>query len=210
MVRSLDIPVPLEKGTEPPAALLASRLGSRAAAERAILSVSQELGVVDAPENVSAAIALTKLGMDMDRIAKSLDWREFEEYCAMALSASGYCVKRNIRLRKPTRQIDIVAESSVLLLSIDCKHWTRGTGMGGLWTLAEAQAERTRMYGVYVSKRGEGRPLLPMLLTLLDNRVRVVGGVAVVPLQALRGFLSTVSRFDEEFAIIPTTGTRLP
>jgi Restriction endonuclease len=208
-VRSLDIPVPPGKGAEQPTDILVSRLGSRDAARRAILAVAQEFGASDDLESVSAAIALTKLGADLGRIADSLDWREFEDYCGMTLSASGYGVRRNVRLRKPPRQIDIIAESAVLVLSIDCKHWRRGTGPGGLFFLAEAQAERTRKYGAEMSKRGEGRPILPMLLTMLDNQVRVVGGVPIVPLQSLRAFLSSVSRFDEELSFIPTTGTRL-
>jgi len=200
-VRSLDVPVPVD--AESSEELLASKLGSKAAAQRAALSLTEELGLPpDAPRSVSAALALTRLGTDLDRIARSLKWDEFEQYCAMAVSAAGYTVRRNVRLRKPTRQIDIIAESPVLVLSIDCKHWRRSAGEWGLGAPALAQMERTKMYALG-SKTGKNRACLPMLLTMVDNQVRVVEGVPIVPLQGLREFLATVSRFDEGLAFVP-------
>jgi nuclease-like protein len=199
-VHRLDIPVPAD--VESPEELLASKLGSRAAARRAVLELVEELRLpAGAPESVSAALALTRLGADLDRIARSLKWDEFEQYCGMAISAAGYAVRRNVRLRKPTRQIDIVAESPSLVLSIDCKHWRKTEGEWGLAAPAIAQVERTKMYA-RGSKPGKDRAYLPMLLTMMDNRVRVVEGVPIVPLQALREFLASVSRFDEGFSFI--------
>jgi Restriction endonuclease len=199
-VRRLEIPVPA--GAESPEEYLASKLGSRAAARRAVLAVAEELGLPPgAPRSVSAALALTRLGADLDRVARSLSWGEFEEYCASAVSAAGYAVRKNVRLRKPARQIDIVAESPSLVLSIDCKHWKRGAGAGRLEAPAFAQAERTRMYAE--SRRPEdARAFLPVLLTLVDSRTRVVGGVPVVPILALREFLASVSRFEEGLSFI--------
>ena len=197
-VRTFDVPVPAD--SESIGEYLVARLGSKAAADRAILEVAGELGLpLDAPRDVSAALALTRLGGDLERIARSLAWDEFEDYCAMAIAAAGYAVKRNVRLRKPTRQIDIIAESPSLVLSIDCKHWRRGSGPGSLRAPAAAQAERTKMYA---NRSGGGSRHLPVLLTMVDNQVRVVDGVPVVPLQALRGFLASVSGFDEGFSFI--------
>jgi Restriction endonuclease len=199
-VRTLDIPLPAEP--RPLEEVLASRLGSNAAARRAIVEVAGEFGVpADSTQSVSAALALTRLGCDVDRIARSLAWREFEDYCAMAISAAGYAVSRNVRLRKPTRQIDIVAESPSLVLSVDCKHWQRSAGAAGLAGPALAQAERTRLY-VERSRNAGTTTFLPVLLTMVENQVRVVEGVPIVPLQALREFLSSVSRFDEGFSFI--------
>jgi hypothetical protein len=199
-LRTLDIPVPSD--SEPLDEYLASKLGSKAAAKRVIIEVAGEFGLpADAPRSISAAVALTRLGCDLDRIAKSLAWREFEQYCAMAISAAGYSVRRDVRLRKPTRQIDIIAESPSLVLSIDCKHWRRGTGPASLGAPAVAQVERTRMYVERSSPRG-GMAFLPVLLTMMDNQVRIVEGVPVVPLQALREFLASVSRFDEGLSFV--------
>ncbi|MDG6967263.1 MAG: restriction endonuclease [Nitrososphaerota archaeon] len=197
-VRRIDVPVPDAQASS--SVVLESILGK----ERALLAaeeVARELGLAPgAPRNVSSALALTKMGRDPGSVAASLSWGEFEEYCAMVIAAAGYSVTRNVRLRKPTRQIDIVAESPSLVLSVDCKHWRRTAGPAGLEALALAQEERTRAYAGRA--RPGGAPCLPVLLTMLDNQVRVVAGVPVVPLQALRGFLSSVSRFDEGLSLV--------
>jgi len=199
-VRRLEIPVPADARS--PEAMLASKLGSRSAARRAILALQEELRLPpDAPASVSAALALTRLGADLGLVARSLKWDEFEQYCAMAISAAGFTVRRNVRLRKPTRQIDIVADSPTLVLSVDCKHWKRSAGEGGLIAPALAQVERTKIYALGLDQV-KGRALLPMLLTMVDNQVRLAEGVPIVPLQALREFLATVSRFDESLSFV--------
>jgi Restriction endonuclease len=199
-VHRLEIPVP--SAPVPLDRYLASRLGSDAAARREAQEVAEDLGLPpDAPPSVSAALALTRLGADLDRVARSLAWDEFEEYCASVVSAAGYSVRRNIRLRKPTRQIDIVAESFSLVLSIDCKHWRRSAGAGSLEAPAAAQTERTRLYAESRRPR-DRRAFLPVLLTMEDNRTRVVRGVPVVPLLALREFLASVSPFEDGFSFI--------
>lgn len=206
-VRVLEIPVPAE--TDQLSKLLESKLGSKVAARRAVLAAAEEFGLPDdAQRRVHTALALTRLGADLDVIAKGLAWDEFEEYCASAVSAAGYAVLRNVRMRKPARQIDIIAESASLVLSIDCKHWRRSAGHGSLGAPALAQAERTRMYAQR-RRPADPRAFLPVLLTMVDNQVRVVSGVPVVPLVALREFLASVSPFDEGFSFVrgqPTSG----
>jgi len=197
-VRTFDVPVPQETST--PRERLESRLG-RSAAARAAAQVARDLGVPqDTAPEVSAALALTRLGADLGEVARSLKWDEFEDYCAMAISAAGYSVSRNVRLRKPTRQIDIVAESPTLVLSVDCKHWRRGAGARGLAEPALAQAERTKIYSQRLGN--EGKAFLPVILTMEDNFVRSVEGVPVVPLQALKEFLASVNRFDDSFSFV--------
>lgn len=166
----------------------------------AIAEVSEELALSDdAPREVSAAIVLTKLGVDLPTALGTLAWREFEDYCAAAISAAGFQVSTNVRLRKPTREIDIVGTSPSLVLSVDCKHWGRAAGPSGLESLAGAQAERTLNYA---RARGVSAPLLPVIVTLVESRVRVVAGVPVVPIAALKSFLASVSPFEEGFAYV--------
>ncbi len=197
-VRSLDIPVPEASPT--PEQVLSSKLGSRAAADRSMAAVADELGISqEAPSSALAAIALAKLGAELDAVAKSLEWEDFEAFCAIVLAASGYEVKRNVRLRKPTRQIDIVAESPSLVLVVDCKHWQRGFGISGLEPVISAQAERARLL---LRGHSKAKPHLPVIITVLDNQARVVGGVPVVPLQGLKDFLSTLNRFDQELSFM--------
>lgn len=197
--RTIDIPVPRQLNPE---ALLASRLGSKRMADRALLEIIRELRLApSAPKSVVAAVALARLGGDLDLAARSLSWRDFEDFCAMVIAASGYRVRRNVRLRKPTRQIDIVAESSSLVLAIDCKNWRKGIGPASLEPAALAQTERTRML-LEKATAAQGTAYLPVLLTVLDNQVRVLDGVPVVPLHGLKEFLASVSPFEDSFSFV--------
>ncbi len=162
--------------------------------------LSDEVGLSPKPCAVLAALAQIRAGRDAESVSRGLTWSEFEEFCAEALSAAGYAVRRNVLLRKPRRQLDLLAESPTMGLSIDCKHWKRGVGTATLERLALAQAERTRQYKSRLDAPDKG--MLPMLLTMVDNGTRVVRGVPVVPLFALRDFLATVSRFDDEFLFV--------
>jgi hypothetical protein len=193
--KTFDVPVP---EAEPLEKVLATKLGSAAKATAAMHELAAELNLrPGSPEPVLAALALARLGLDIDRIAESLDWKDFEDLCAAAMVAAGYRVTKNVRLRKPTRQIDIVAESTDFALVVDCKHWRRSVGAAGIGPVALAQAERASL----LERSLPGKAALPVILTMVDNRVRFVRGVAVVPVVALRDFLSSVSRFDEGFAL---------
>lgn len=151
------------------------------------------------PKSAVAALVLARLGGDVDLAARSLNWVDFEELCALVVGASGYSARRNVRLRKPTRQIDVVGESSSLVLVIDCKHWRRGGGPSVLALAAEAQAERTKALAERTGAANR-RAHLPVVLTLQDSRLNVLGGVPIVPLRALREFLTSVNRFDPRFS----------
>jgi restriction endonuclease len=163
-------------------------------------SSREEPVVARGPGAVMAALAQIRAGRDVESASSGLTWSEFEEFCAEALAAAGYTVTRNVQLRKPRRQLDLFAESSTMGLSIDCKHWRRGVGLTTLGRLARAQVERTRQYKTRLDATKKG--ILPMLLTMVDNGTRVVDGVPVVPLFALKDFLATVNGFDEELLFV--------
>jgi Restriction endonuclease len=164
------------------------------------LESSDEIGLEPNQGAVHAALLKVSAGRDPESVSRGLSWAEFEDFCAEAVAAAGYSVRRNVLLRKPRRQLDLLAESPTMGLSIDCKHWRRAIGTAKLERLALAQAERTRQYKTRLDAPDLG--ILPMLLTMVDNEARVVSGVPVVPLVALRDFLATVNRFDDDLLFI--------
>jgi restriction endonuclease len=175
-----------------------SRGESRAAA--LLEDLSTQLGLhPGTADRVLTAIALIKTGATPESVSSLMTWAEFEEFCAGLLKASGYSVKKNILMTKPRRQIDIFAESSGLALSVDCKHWGKGFAPSTLERVAAEQIERTTLYKKKMALR---LPVLPVILTLLDAPTRLVSGVPVVPIFALRDFLASVSRFEEGMEIL--------
>jgi hypothetical protein len=175
-------------------ALLEKRCGSEEKAAATLEEISLELGLGSKePTNSLAALALIRLGHDGEKVASLLRWNEFEDLCAKLLSSSGYEVRRNIVLTKPRKQIDLFAASSLISLSVDCKHYTKWISSYSLVKFAEDQLERTLLYK---ERRGHRGPVLPMILTLFEASTTVVEGVPVVPLLKLRNFLHSVNPYD--------------
>jgi len=175
-------------------ALLEKMCGSRTAASESLDGLALELGVQGTRQTSSlAALALIRLGRDAESVASLLQWNEFEELCSKLLCAAGYEVRRNIVLKKPRKQIDLVATSSLISLSVDCKHYSRGISQSSLARFAREQLERTKQYK---EKRNHSGPLLPVILTLTEGETKFVEGVPVVPLLKLRSFLQSVNPYD--------------
>jgi len=175
-------------------AQLEKRCGSREKASATLERFSLELGLAGTPQTYSlAALALIRLGQDSEEVASMLQWNDFEDLCAKLLSSYGYEVRRNIVLTNPRKQIDVLAFSSLISLSVDCKHYARGISPYSLAKFAEDQLERSKLYKEKKSHKG---PILPIILTLIEPSALVVEGVPVVPMLKLRDFLQTVNPYE--------------
>lgn len=172
--------------------LLSKRCGSKERASTLLETTALDLGLgMDAVSNQALhAVALVKTGYPLENVARVLSWRAFEGFCANILRASGFQVSENVFLKKPRRQVDIVARSGSLALSVDCKHWRKSIGDSGLWAFAREQRERSEAVRRQVGN--DGVPIASVLLTLLDEQPRILDGVAVVPLLSLRDFLISI------------------
>lgn len=174
--------------------MLERRCGSPSEAATLLENLSTELGLRGgAPSNPLAALALIRLGRDSEEVAALLRWNEFEDLCAKLLSSYGYDVRRNVVLTKPRKQIDLFAKSSLLSLSVDCKHYVTRIGAYSLAKFAEDQRERSQLYK---ERMGHTGPVLPVILTLSEAETEFVEGVPIVPILKLRSFLQSVNPYD--------------
>ena len=178
---------------------LISRAGSVRRADMVLDEVRLVTGVTgDSDENCLAALGLMMLGMDPASVARDVTWQEFESLCAAILRASGYSVRKGVTLKRPRRQIDIIAESATLGLSIDCKHWKNSPAASSLTGLVDAQVQRTLLYkrNVKLDRRRAPHPA-DAPYSYLTSQTRVVDDVPVVPIILLRDFLLNLSRYDD-------------
>ena len=140
------------------------------------------------------AVSLCSLGVPPEEVSSLLSWKEFESFCADVLRSSGFEVRENVRLRKPTAQIDIVARGTSIVLSIDCKHWKRGASASVLAKVAGDQHRRNKQLRTTIP---EAPPIVSVVITLAQQTDRFASGAAVVPLFALRSFLNSVDEYLE-------------
>ena len=172
-------------------------LGAETASTRRALSwVERELGIAVTEDNARAvrAVAALRAGAPPEEIAKILDWKEFEGFCASLLRARGFRVEENVTMRKPRVQVDLLARSSTVALVIDCKHWGRTVGPSTLGTVAEAQAKRAdRLRG----RLDQIEPMVVVIVVLSNEATRYVNGAAIVPIFALADFAGNVEGYTD-------------
>jgi len=175
--------------------LLVKRTGSTEGAMSAISDVAFRMGE---PEAVSsdeqlAGLALCAWGEDIERVSKSLTWRDFERFCSGILRTRGYRVRQNIYLRKPRAQVDVFGISESISIAVDCKHWVRAAGYAGLAKQVEAQKARATRLHESLDHIG---PIASVILVLVDQGARFVDGGAIVPVFAFGDFLDNVEAFQ--------------
>jgi len=174
--------------------LLVKRTGSTEGAMSAVSEVAFRMGepnLVTADEQL-AGLALCAWGEDIERVSKSLTWRDFERFCSGILQARGYRVRQNIFLRKPRAQVDVFGMSDGISVAVDCKHWARAPGYSILARQVEAQKTRTARLHESLDRIG---PIASVILVLVDQGARFVSGGAIVPVFAFGDFLDNLEGY---------------
>lgn len=143
---------------------------------------------------VLLALYRVAAGVPEEEVAKSLDWRDFERFCAQLLRANGYSVEENVHLRRPRAQLDLVATGPFFVINLDCKHWKRAPSYAALRGFALAQLKRSRLLR---QSMGGGKPIVSAILSFSESKGEFIEGVAVVPIRAVRSFLETVESYSE-------------
>jgi hypothetical protein len=146
-----------------------------------------------------AGLALCAWGEEIERVSKSLTWRDFERFCSGILQGRGYRVRQNIFLRRPRAQIDVFGVSDGISLAVDCKHWARAAGYSGLARIVEAQKGRARRLRESLDDHG---PIATVILVLLDEGERFVSGGAVVPIYTFGDFLDNVGAYQDQLELV--------
>lgn len=162
--------------------------------EAKVSRAAEDLGLLNPTEGVRAlrGIVAVEAGVRPEAVAKFLDWRDFETFCACLMGARGFEVERDLRLTKPRAQVDILARSPSVSLLVDCKHWGRERGSGALRQVVERQRARALLVR---SRFRHLEPLAVVVLSLAEEQARFVDGGAVVPIRTLGDFLDNLATY---------------
>ncbi len=174
--------------------------------------LKDEVGGDPINDPVATALALIRVGLSPEKAAALLDWRKFEDLCLRGFQLSGMKALKGIRFSFDSRryEIDILGTLNKLILSADCKMWSKGTSPK-VYKLREAamkQLERTKLLvrvlkttkieGIEV-RRGESL-VIPVIVTWLDFNERFSDGVPIIPLYALPNFLDNIWNIVNEIS----------
>ena len=165
---------------------------------------------IGSKSRVQLALEVARAGRLRD-VAKALTWQEFESFGAECLSEAGFRVEKNVRIKGDGRawQIDLIGYRGELVLAIDCKHWHTSGYESRLAPHAEHQRNATAHLLTTLAKttndRGEKLQGLAAILTLLEPSTRFLENSALVSVEQLPGFLSSVTPHDMNLPLISTS-----
>lgn len=128
-------------------------------------------------------------GCPLEYLVEALTWKEFEDLCSQIVSNFSYEIKRNYRFKLNNKryEIDIVAIKGNIVLSIDCKQWSRHSNLS---SAAQKHEEKSYMLRKYIRK--ENITIVPVIVVYKDTGSPRIGNTFIVPIYKLKNFLNNI------------------
>jgi len=133
---------------------------------------------------LKTALLAIKTGVPIEEASSSVDWKDFEGLIAEILESKNFEVVRNFRMKKKTKEIDVIGIQLGAAVLIDCKHWKRITN-SALEKIVLKQIDRVKHY---VASTDE-IVAAPVIVTLYQEEIRFVNRVPIVPIMQFSSFI---------------------
>ena len=184
--------------------------------ERDLIIIEGKKLLVNDEKRLRLACFAASLGCDVERISRFLTWREFEVFCSNILERCGFKSFLNFRfkLRTGRREVDVLGLRRPFILCIDAKQWGARFGKtSGLRNAIKKHVERVKLLGDVIDKYmlnlgienwGEG-VLVPLLVTLFQEKIMLEFNVPVVPIFKLNSFLMDFDGYLDELRFYKVT-----
>ena len=125
---------------------------------------------------------------DLETVSAESAWQNFERLAAFIFEQNDFRVRVNTikTLGKKRRQYDVIAWKNSQTFLVECKKWAGNRyRLSALIKAIEQHKERTAFY-VDITKEDA----IPVIVTLIEEEIRVYEGVPVVPVSKLNGFIN--------------------
>lgn len=144
---------------------------------------------------------LLSRGESPEKIAEAIDWRDFEYLVGRYFIENGFKVDYNYRIRRPRREIDVLARRGGVLVGVDCKNWDKTLTKSMIRNVVEKQVERLS----YLCSRREfrGYEIYPLIVVMRRGRNIFYNGVGIIPIIGLREFIQDLDVFIIERLLSP-------
>ncbi len=130
---------------------------------------------------------LLSRGESPEKVAEAMDWRDFEYLVGRYFVENGFKVDYNYRIRRPRREIDVLARRGEVLIGVDCKNWDKRLTRSMVRNVVEKQVERLS----YLCNRSEfrGYRIYPLVVVMRRGRNIFYNGVGIIPISGLKDFI---------------------
>jgi len=135
-------------------------------------------------DKLRAALFAIEQGVPIEEVSTYLNWRDFEGIVAEILQSKDFSVIKNLILKKPRMEIDVIGVKHGIALLIDCKHWKR-LSQSSLREIVKKQVERVKHY---VAKT-QGAIAVPAIVTLYQEELSFIDKVPIIPILQFSSFV---------------------
>ena len=134
-------------------------------------------------DKLKTSILAISMGAPIDEISRMLEWQDFESLAAEILEKRDFDTMKNVIMKSPRIQIDVVGIKSDIAILIDCKHWSN-MNQSALQEAVKKQVIRTKQF---VSKH-KVKGAIPAIVTLYQHGVQFIDKVPIIPIHQLDSF----------------------
>lgn len=150
-------------------------------------------------DKLKAALFAIEQGAPIEEISTHLNWRDFEGIVAEILQSKDFSIIKNLVLKKPRMEIDVIGVNHGIALLIDCKHWKR-LSQSALREIVRKQVERVKHY---VAKT-KGTTAVPAIVTLYQEELSFIDKVPIIPILQFSSFVDEFYGNLDELKTIET------
>jgi len=150
-------------------------------------------------DKLKAALFAIEQGAPIEEISTHLNWRDFEGIVAEILQSKDFSIIKNLVLKKPRMEIDVIGVNHGIALLIDCKHWKR-LSQSSLREIVRKQVERVKHY---VAKT-KGTIAVPAIVTLYQEELSFIDKVPIIPILQFSSFVDEFYGNLDELKTIET------
>ena len=133
---------------------------------------------------------------DLETVSEESAWQNFERLAAFIFEQNDFRVSVNTvkTLNKNRRQYDVIARKNGKTFLIECKKWAGNRyRLSALKKAIEQHKERTAFYESIMNEDAT-----PLIMTLIEEEIRVYEGVPIVPVTRLNSFINELDDYANE------------
>ena len=124
---------------------------------------------------------------DLENISSAVRWQYFEKLVAFVFEQNGFDAQQNVIVKDGVqkRQFDVIAKRYGITYLVECKKWRSKERVAGIRPATKKHIERCDFYvQLYTEK------ILPVIVTLMDDKIEEENGVPIVPIIKLNAWLN--------------------
>ena len=130
---------------------------------------------------------LLRSGFSDEEISEAINWKDFERYVERYFNENGFKTRRNYRISRSRKEVDILAYRDNILFCIECKQWDKRISEGILKNIVKNHLGKCS--SLLKEHDFSSYKVYPLIITLRYSKQIYIENVPILPIRGLREFL---------------------